>query len=196
MPDEQRSSSTDGDAGPDGLDHMRFLRRSFDVARAARAAGHHPFGAILVGPDGAVLMEQRNGVAAGRDMTAHAERVLMTRASQAHPPAVLARCTLYTSAEPCAMCAGAAYWSGIGRIVYGLGEGDLRRLTGDHPDNPTLDLPCRTVLAAGQRDIEVIGPLLVDEATALHEGFWSSKSKPLAPPLADAGRCSSPADVP
>ncbi|RYB05354.1 nucleoside deaminase [Lichenibacterium ramalinae] len=160
-------------AGQDGLDHPRFLRRSFEVARAARAAGHHPFGAILVGPDGVVLMEQGNATGAGRDMTAHAERVLMTRASRAHPPAVLAGCTMYTSAEPCAMCAGAAYWAGLGRIVYGLAERDLKLLTGDHHENPTLDLPCRTVLAAGQRRIEVIGPLLVDEAMALHEGFWS-----------------------
>ncbi len=186
----------DRDAGPDDPGHMRFLRRSFDVARAARAAGHHPFGAILVGPDGAVLMEQGNGVADGRDMTAHAERVLMTRASQAHPPAFLARCTLYTSAEPCAMCAGAAYWSGIGRVVYGIGESDLKRLTGDNPENPTLDLPCRTVFAAGQRVVEVIGPLLVEEATTLHEGFWRSESDPLDDPLVDAGRYSGPADGP
>lgn len=158
----------------DGLDHLRFLRLSFEVARAARAAGHHPFGAVLVGPDGTVLMEQGNASAAGRDMTAHAERVLMTRASRAHPPAVLARCTMYTSAEPCAMCAGAAYWSGLGRVVYGLAERDLRTLTGDHRENPTLDLPCRTVFAAGQRSVEVIGPLLGDEAAALHEGFWSA----------------------
>lgn len=156
----------------DALDHVAFLRRSFDVARAAQAAGNHPFGAILVGPDGTILLKQGNGFAAGRDMTAHAERVLMTRASQAHPPAFLAGCTMYTSAEPCAMCAGAAYWAGIGRVVYGLAERDLRAITGDHPENPTLDLPCRTVFAAGQRYVEVIGPLLVEEAAALHRGQW------------------------
>ena len=149
-----------------------FLRRSFDVARAARAAGHHPFGAILVGPDGTVLMEQGNDFAAAGDRTAHAERLLMSRASKAHGPTFLARCTMYTSAEPCAMCAGAAYWAGVGRVVYGLGERELRAITGDHPDNPTLDLPCRIVFAAGQRTVDVIGPLLVDEAAALHEGAW------------------------
>ena len=156
----------------EALDDEDFLRRSFDVARAARAAGHHPFGAILVGPDGTVLMEQGNGFAAARDMTAHAERLLMSRASQAHPPTVLARSTMYTSAEPCAMCAGAAYWAGVGRVVYGLGERQLREITGDHPDNPTLDLPCRAVFAAGQRTVEVVDPLLVDEAAALHDGAW------------------------
>ncbi|MDX7953413.1 nucleoside deaminase [Lichenihabitans sp. Uapishka_5] len=154
------------------LDDAAFLRRSFEVARAARAAGNHPFGAILVGPDGTVLMEQGNGFSAERDMTAHAERVLMTRASQAHPPRFLAGCTMYTSAEPCAMCAGAAYWAGIGRVVYGLGERELRALTGDHPENPTLDLPSRVVFAAGQRPVDVVGPLLVDEAAALHTGQW------------------------
>lgn len=158
----------------EGEDDLRFLRRSFEVARAARAAGHHPFGAILVDPDGTVLMEQGNASAGGRDMTAHAERVLMTRASEVYPPAFLAGCTMYASAEPCAMCAGAAYWSGLGRVVYGLPESELKVLTGDNPENPTLDLPCRAVFAAGQRRLEVIGPLLVEEASTLHAGFWEA----------------------
>ena len=72
------------------------------------------------------------------------------------------------------MCAGAIYWAGIGRLVYGLGERELKALTGDHAENPTLDLPCRTVFAAGQRRVEVIGPLLADEAAALHEGAWDA----------------------
>lgn len=162
----------DGEPSGRAVDDDRHLRRSFEVARRAREAGNHPFGAVLVGPDGAVLMEQGNDVAAGRDRTAHAERLLMSRASQAYPPGVLARCTMYTSAEPCAMCAGAAYWAGLGRVVYGLGERELRAVTGDHPDNPTLDLPCRTVFAAGQRSVTVVGPSLVDEAAALHRGIW------------------------
>lgn len=154
------------------LDHERFLRRTLEVARAAHAAGQHPFGAILVGPDGAILMEQGNGYLPERDMTAHAERVLMTRASKAYPPAFLGDCTLYSSAEPCAMCAGAVYWAGVGRVVFGASERQLKAMTGNHPENPTLDLPCTTVFAAGQRVVEVIGPLLADEALALHQGAW------------------------
>ncbi|MEH2595881.1 tRNA(Arg) A34 adenosine deaminase TadA [Bradyrhizobium sp. AZCC 1577] len=80
--------------------------------------------------------------------------------------------TLYSSAEPCAMCAGAIYWAGIGRVVYGLSELRLRRLTGNHPENPTLDLPCREVFGSGQRATEVVGPLLEDEAAAVHDGVW------------------------
>jgi tRNA(Arg) A34 adenosine deaminase TadA len=149
-----------------------FLRRSFEVARRARDHGNHPFGAILVGPAGEVLLEAENGYLPDRDMTAHAERLLATRASRAFRPDFLAGCTLYSSAEPCAMCAAAAYWAGVGRVVYGLSEKRLRALTGNHAENPTLDLPCRDVFASGQRRVEVVGPLLEDEAAALHEGVW------------------------
>jgi len=158
------------------LDHEAFLRRSFDVARKAREGGDHPFGSILVGPDRAILREQGNGFSAeGGDMTAHAERLLATWASKTLSPEVLAGSTLYTSAEPCAMCAGAIYWAGIGRVVYGQSEKDLKALTGAHAENPTLDLPCRAVFAAGQRAVEVVGPLLEDEAAALQRDFWAEK---------------------
>jgi len=150
-----------------------FLRRAFAVARRAQEHGMHPFGAILVGPDGDVLREQENGYMPDRDMTAHAERLLASAASKKYRPSRLVRCTMYMSAEPCAMCAGAIYWAGIGRVVYGLSERRLKQLTGNHAENPTLDLPCRTVFAAGQRKVEVIGPLLEDEAAALHAGAWN-----------------------
>ncbi len=153
-------------------DDQLLLRRAFELARRAEEHGNHPFGALLAGPAGEVLVERENGFLPGRDMTAHAERLVATDACRAHPPELLARCTLYTSAEPCAMCAGAIYWAGIGRVVYGLSEHRLRAITGAHPENPTLDLPCRTVFAAGQRPTEVVGPLLEDEGAALHEAFW------------------------
>ncbi len=156
-------------------DDARFLRRTFDVARRAQQHGNHPFGAILVGPGGEVLLERENGFLPHRDRTGHAERLLAGDACRAHPPEALARCTLYSSAEPCAMCAGAIYWAGIGRVVYALSERRLREITGNHPENPTLDLPCRTVLSAGQRPTEVVGPLLEDEGAALHEEFWSRR---------------------
>ena len=153
-------------------DHERHLRTSFAVAQRSRNAGNHPFGAILVDATGAVLMEQANDASSG-DRTGHAERVLMTRAALAYDADFLAACTLYSNAEPCAMCAGAAYWAGIGRVVYGLSEKRLKALIGPHPENLTMDLPCRAVLGAGQRKIEVVGPLLEDEALVAHEGFWT-----------------------
>ena len=163
---------TTPDSGQQRLDEQ-FLRCSFDVARRALAHGNHPFGAILVDEHRTVLIEAENGYMPSRDGTAHAERLLATQACTTLAPDVLAKATLYSSAEPCAMCAGAIYWAGIGRLVYGLGEHRLRAITGDHPENPTLDLPCREVFSSGQRATEVVGPMLEDEAAALHAGVWT-----------------------
>ena len=149
-----------------------FLRRSFDIARRAISHGNHPFGALLVDEGGNVLLEAENGFMPSRDGTAHAERVLSTMACTTIAADTLRTATLYSSAEPCAMCAGAMYWAGIGRLVYGLSEHRLRDITGNHPENPTLNLPCRDVFASGQRETEVVGPLLEDEAAAPHDGVW------------------------
>ena len=150
-----------------------FLRHSFDVARRALTHGNHPFGAVLVDRNRNVLIETENGYMPAHDGTAHAERLLATQACTTLSPDILKGATIYSSAEPCAMCAGAIYWAGIGRLVYGLSEHRLRAITGDHPENPTLDLPCRDVFKSGQRATEVLGPLLEDEAEALHEGVWN-----------------------
>jgi len=157
---------------PSGRD-AHFLRRSFEVARRAMNHGNHPFGAILVDANRKVLIEAENGYMPARDGTAHAERLLATQACTTIDADILRNATLYSSAEPCAMCAGAIYWAGIGRLVYGLSEHRLRLLTGNHPENPTLNLPCRDVFASGQRATEVVGPLLEDEAAAVHAGVWN-----------------------
>jgi tRNA(Arg) A34 adenosine deaminase TadA len=149
-----------------------FLRRSFDVARRAMTHDNHPFGALLVDANRNVLLEAENGYMPAHDGTAHAERLLATQACTTVDANILRGATLYSSAEPCAMCAGAIYWAGIGRLVYGLSEHRLRDLTGNHPENPTLDLPCRDVFGSGQRSTEVVGPLLEDEAAVVHAGVW------------------------
>jgi tRNA(Arg) A34 adenosine deaminase TadA len=158
--------------GPAELDD-HFLRLSFDVARRALTHGNHPFGAVLVDENRNVLLEAENGYMPSLDGTAHAERLLATQACTTLGADVLAKATLYSSAEPCAMCAGAIYWAGIGRVVYGLSEHRLRGVTGNHPENPTLDLPCREVFRSGQRPTEIVGPLLEDEAEVLHAGVWT-----------------------
>jgi tRNA(Arg) A34 adenosine deaminase TadA len=154
------------------MNHEALLRIAIAESLKARQAGMHPFASILVGPDGTVLMTQHNAYMPDHDMTGHAERVLMTRASTTLPRELLAECTIYSSAEPCAMCAGAIYWAGLKRLVYGMSEHQLKDITGNHPENPTLDLPCRVVFAAGQRQVEVIGPMLEAEAAVVHEGVW------------------------
>jgi tRNA(Arg) A34 adenosine deaminase TadA len=154
-----------------------LLRQAFDVAQRAREGGDHPFGSILADGHGRLLMEQGNGCTAeGGDRTAHAERLLASRAARAYDLAFLRECTLYTSAEPCAMCAGAIYWAGIGRVVFGQTERHLKEQTGAHEENPTLDLPCHVVFGAGQRPTEVVGPLLEEEAAQLQADFWNHRA--------------------
>lgn len=151
-----------------------MLRRAFAVARGARDDGEHPFGAILVGPDGTVLMEQPNAYnAEGQDMTAHAERMLATRASKRWRPDFLAGCTMFTSGEPCAMCSGAIYWAGIRRVVYALPEQSLAAMVPARDGEPMMDLPCRDVFAAGGRTVHVAGPALEEEAAVVHTDFWA-----------------------
>jgi tRNA(Arg) A34 adenosine deaminase TadA len=163
-------------AAPLRLYDEALLRQAFDVARRSRAAGDHPFGSVIADGEGKLIMEQGNGYTSeGGDRTAHAERLLASRAARAYGLKFLARCTLYTSAEPCAMCAGAIYWAGIGRVVYGQTEKALKAQTGAHEENPTLDLPCDIVFAAGQRPTEVVGPLLEEEAAQLQADFWQAR---------------------
>ena len=152
---------------------LGFLRRAIELAREARGQGRHPFGALIVNGTGKVLVEARNNaVRPGGEATQHAERLACSKAGKLFTDAELAGSTLYSSTEPCAMCAGAIYWVGIGRVVYGLSEQGLMRYTGSHEENPTLDLPCREVFARGQRKTVVVGPCLEDEAGVVHEGFW------------------------
>ena len=146
------------------------LRHAQAVAEQALRDGHHPFGAVLVGPDHRTVWLAQGNV----DSVNHAEAVLAREAARRWKPDELWGCTLYTTVEPCAMCAGTQYWANIGRVVFGLAEQRLLALTGSHAENPTLDLPCREVFARGQKAIEVIGPVaeVEEEIAALHRSFW------------------------
>ena len=149
---------------------LRHLRSANDVARATMARGRHPFAALLVAADGETVLLTQGNV----DTLNHAEAVIARMAARHHDAAMLWQCTLVTTVEPCAMCAGTQYWAHIGRLVYGMSERRLLELTGNHEQNPTLDLPCREVFARGQKLVEVFGPFaeVQAEIAALHQGFW------------------------
>ncbi|WP_017596031.1 solute carrier family 23 protein [Nocardiopsis potens] len=174
--DDERNHMADTAAPTAGTptdQDIELLRRAFALAREAAGRGRHPFGALVAAADGTVIAARgNNSMPPEGDPTRHAELCAAAAAAQAVPLERLAGATLYSSAEPCAMCTGALYWTGIGRLVYGLSERRLLEFTGDAAENPTLDLPCREVLARGQRRVEVIGPLLEDEAALPHRGFW------------------------
>jgi tRNA(Arg) A34 adenosine deaminase TadA len=156
---------------------LKFLRRAIELARQAREKGRHPFGSLVVDESGKTVVEAyNNAVRPAGNPTQHAETVACGSAARILPESELSKCTLYTSTEPCAMCAGAIYWTGIGRVVFALSEKGLLRFTGNDAENPTLDLPCREVFARGQKPIIVAGPCIEDEAARVHEGFWQRKA--------------------
>jgi tRNA(Arg) A34 adenosine deaminase TadA len=150
---------------------VAWLRRCTALAGDARTRTDHPFGSIVVAADGRAV-EAMNTVVTTGDPTGHAETNAVRAASRALTPEALATATLYTSTEPCAMCAGAIYWSGIARVVYALSESGLRDLVAAQEGVPTLELPCREVFARGGRPIAVAGPAELPEATDVHVGFW------------------------
>jgi hypothetical protein len=89
--------------------------------------------------------------------------------------ATLAGSTLYTSTEPCSMCAGAIYWSGIGRMVFALSEVELAGMVAEEEGVPPLRLPSRDVFTRGGRPIVVDGPVALPSARAVYEGFWPER---------------------
>lgn len=149
---------------------LKLLQRAIDLAQSAREHGNHPFGALLTDAEGNILVEAENTVVTGKDCTAHAETNLMRAASKKFSEEELANCTLYTSTEPCPMCTGAIFWGNVGRVVFALSEEGLYALTGETPYK--LALPCRELFAQGTHAVEVIGPLIEEEARQVHLGFW------------------------
>lgn len=140
----------------------RHLRRAIELAWEARRRGDGAFGAVLVSAGGGALGEASNRVVTESDVTAHAETRLVQEASRRHGVDALAGSTLYASCEPCPMCAAAIFWAGVGRVAFGLSTARLRELVADA--GPRFALGCREVLERGSRPVEVVGPLLEDEA--------------------------------
>lgn len=138
-------------------DDERHLRRAIALAAEARAGGNPPFGSLLVGPDGDVLLEERNTTITGDDITAHPELKVARWAAQHLAPDAAAKSTMYTSCEPCPMCGGALARSGLGRVVYALSGDQLSTLkpSGGFPPVPQE------------------GPALFDEARVPVDGYYT-----------------------
>jgi tRNA(Arg) A34 adenosine deaminase TadA len=150
---------------------LRMIRVAIEVARKARDNGNHPFGAVLVDEQSHILLEAENTVVTEKDCTGHAETNLMREASRKYDTDFLVSCTIYTSTEPCPMCAGAIFWGNVRRVVFGLSEAGLYEMVGENTEE-VIHLPCRELFARGQKPFEVIGPLLEEEAKEVHAGFW------------------------
>jgi len=146
--------------------HEHYIRQCIELSRAAVRRGNNPFGALLVCDD-EVLLKAENSVKTEGDRIKHAELNLISIATRSHDTATLSRCTLYTSTEPCPMCSGAIYWAGIGRVVFGCSVETQEQISGR-----SFGITARDILSAGSKKIEVIGPVLQEEASAVHRELW------------------------
>ena len=151
-----------------------YLRQAIAWSQVARERGNRPFGAIVVAADGRVLAEAWCNTAETGDCTGHAETNAVRQLGSAVDRKTLANATLYSSAEPCVMCAGAIFWSNIGRVVFGIDAVSLRVFRGERPEQRDAELSCRDVFDASPHPIECVGPALIDEARLAHQGFWKS----------------------
>lgn len=162
-------------AGSSWMDstHLKHLEEAIAVSVRAREHGNHPFGAVLLDAQGRQVAEAENTVETDSDVTAHAETNLVRIASAKWSAAELADYTLYSSCEPCAMCSGAIFWAGIGRVIFALSVEGLMQFFDNRPDAPLHLIGSRRLLGT-ENGIEVVGPALEDEAAQAHEGFWTT----------------------
>lgn len=147
-------------------DHETYLRRTFDLAREASERGDRPFGSLLV-VDGEVVQTAKNAAVTDGDLVSHPEITLARWAAENLTPERIASTTLYTSTEPCPMCAGAIYWSGIRRVVFSATSADKAEFAGE-----SLVMSCTDVFENGVEDVEVLGPLLHEEGREVHREHW------------------------
>ncbi|MGF1481449.1 MAG: nucleoside deaminase [Cyanophyceae cyanobacterium] len=151
--------------------HEPFIQKSIELSRQAVYKSNMPFGACLV-RDGKIILTAENTVNTDNDPTGHAETNLVRKAARLFPPDVLQESILYTSTEPCAMCAGAIYWAGIPTVIFGCSNHTLGEIAG-----PAISLSCREVFARGARNTEVIGPVQEEEAVKVHQDFWNENNR-------------------
>lgn len=108
-----------------GKDNI-YLHRAIEIAKESITKGGGPFGAVLV-KDDKIISEASNRVVLNNDPTAHAEILAIRQAASLLNTFGLEGCVLYSSCEPCPMCLGAIYWSGIKKVVYSCNRVDAEK---------------------------------------------------------------------
>lgn len=138
------------------------MRRAFDLARSAADRGDLPFGSVLVRDD-EIVMEASNRLRTEDDVRRHPELHLAYRARRELDPEARRETVMYTSTEPCPMCAGGLWYAGLGRVVYSVGGDEIGEFKGRE-----APIRSKTVLDGVT---EVVGPVLGEEGRQIHEEF-------------------------
>jgi tRNA(adenine34) deaminase len=124
------------------LDDIHFMKEALRLAQAAFDAGEVPVGAVVVW-DEKIIGRGSNQVEQLADSTAHAEMIAITAACNTIGAKYLMEATLYVTLEPCLMCAGAMYWSKVGRVVFGASDvkNGYKRIAGtQNPFHPKASI--------------------------------------------------------
>lgn len=134
-----------------------YIKKAIELAYKAKENGDNPFGSILVDENGEIIMEDKNTVVSDNDITAHPELKIAKRAAAKYDKDFLSKCSMYNSAEPCTMCTGAIYRSGIGRIVFGISKKRLHEIKKD--GEGSIRYSIHELLTNSDKDFEVVGPM-------------------------------------
>ena len=146
----------------DEFDHDSHMREAFELARAAVDRGDEPFGSVLVRDD-TVIMKESNQEITEDDIRRHPELHLAYRACREYDAEERAAMVMYTSTEPCPMCAGGMATAGFGRVVYSVGSDELAAFTGTEPSARSADI------LEGISD--VVGDVLNESGRQLHQDY-------------------------
>lgn len=147
-----------------------FLQRSLALAKESTAKGNLPFGCLLVDSTGSILEEAGNTVSTDKNPIAHCELNLVQQMAGKYTASFLQNCTIYCSVEPCPMCAGAIYWSGIGRVVFALDTNTYNAI-GQVDTAALFEIPCQEIVEKGGRKVEVVGPAFHKEAVEFYRSL-------------------------
>lgn len=141
------------------MNHEKFMREALVEAKK----GDLPYGAVLV-KDNEIVMRGYNTAQRDDDVSAHGEINVLRAMTQksSYSLDALKDYTLYTTCEPCPMCAGACVWAGVSRIVFGASMEQLISIGTEQ-----IDLTCQQVVSQGFQDIEITGGILAEECLDL-----------------------------
>jgi len=149
----------------DDFDHDSHMREAFALAREAADRGDRPFGSVLVRGD-TIVMGDSNRVNTEKDIRRHPELHLAYRACREFDAEERAEMVMYTSTEPCPMCATGMTKAGFGRVVYSVGGDVIATFTGNDPPVRSAEILDGVT--------EVVGPILSEAGRQIHRDFdWS-----------------------
>lgn len=146
---------------------VTYIREAIELAREAVSNENTPFGSLLVVGD-TVVKRSKNTTVTENDITAHPELKLARWAARELNADELADCTMYTSTEPCEMCATAIYYAGLSRVVYSVSGESLANARGETNSGIT----CEELIERKGGSTEVTGPILETEGLRVHEEFY------------------------